>query len=132
MPYKLYDYADHRGNRIAEWGKGQPRIQLAKLNSKLDTLMTAEPDLVHGLLYGVSGFPQLRKIKIQGNPKLRPLLCKGPLDNDAEFTLLVGAREIEFGWDPVAARETAKDRRQEIISTGNRRCEHERFKDGTA
>jgi hypothetical protein len=124
MAYVLYDYADQRGNRITEWAKGKPKIQLAKLNNRLDTLARAEPDLVTGLLHP-AGHPGIWKIKIQGNPKLRPMLCRGPLNNDVEFTLLAGAVETQSVLHPPVA--LAVERRGNVIDTRSMRCPHERL-----
>jgi hypothetical protein len=126
MPFALYDYCDQKGNKIAEWGRGQPKSQLAKLNAKLDAIANAAPDLVDALLAGVNGYPHLRKIKIHGNPQLRPLLCKGPINNENEFTLLCGTREIQSKLQPSAS--LAEERRLALKEDATKRCPHERFK----
>jgi hypothetical protein len=48
----------------------------------------------------------------------RPLGCDGPGNN--RFTILVGAYKKMFAWTPRDARETAKRRRQQVLS-GSRR-----------
>jgi hypothetical protein len=125
MAYRLYDYADHKGNRIQEWAKGQPKIQLDKLNNRLDVLERAEPYLAEQLIEG-TGVASIFKIKVQGNPKLRPMLCRGPANKATEFTLLIGAREIQFQLVPPAS--DAAQRRQSLIQNATLRVPHERFK----
>lgn len=124
MPYQLFDFADIKGNRIQEWAADQPKAQIGKLNNRLDMLERAEADLVTGLLDGTSE-PSIYKIKIQGNPKLRPMLCRGPVDVHAEFTILLGAREIQ--WKLVPPATDATKRRNLILAHGNFRCPHVRF-----
>ena len=125
MPYTLYDFEDNRGiNRMTEWAKGQPSAQLGKLNNRLDRLEQADGELVEQLIAG-AGEPSIYKIKIQGNPKLRPMLCRGPINMHVEFTLLVGAREIQGELVPPASEAVSK--RNLVMSTQKFRCPHVRF-----
>jgi hypothetical protein len=89
-------------------------------------LAQAGSDLPPQLLAG-TGVPHIYKLKVQGNPKLRPMLCKGTEDNDAEFTLLLGAKEIQWKYDPEDAPRIAALIREEIIRDPKRRCKHERI-----
>ena len=66
------------------------------------------------------------KLVIHGDVMLRPMLCKGPINNDTEYTLLRGAVEIG-GELPNGAPEQAEEHREIIISNPNRRCSHERI-----
>jgi hypothetical protein len=52
------------------------------------------------------------------------MLCKGPINNNIEFTLLYGAREQDRQLIPWDAVERAEIRRQEIINNQLRRCDH--------
>jgi hypothetical protein len=57
---------------------------------------------------------------------LRPLLCRGPIHLEAEYTLLLGA--IEKGWRlPARALQQAEDNRLIIIDNPSRRVKHERI-----
>jgi len=95
------------------------------LHRKLKALEDTEPDLVPGLLEGpIRGHPHIYKLKIGGKIRLRPLLCKGPIDNNKELTFLMGATERDYKWDPPNALVVAEARRQEIISNPERRCNH--------
>ena len=66
------------------------------------------------------------KLRVKGKAQLRPMLCKGPIDNKHEFTLLIGATERDSKFVPRKADEKANDRKKIIIETPNRRCSHER------
>ena len=126
--WKLYDYVDAGGdNDFAPWCRGLQRPDLARLNRKLKMLADNGPDLGPKLLAGpLKGYAHIYKIIVNGRVALRPLLCKGPIDNDHEFTLLKGAFERDREWDPANAREIAVDRREEVINDSNgRRCYHE-------
>lgn len=65
------------------------------------------------------------KLVVHGSIMLRPFLCRGPICNDKEFTLLMGAieRDWKLDHDPAEAEVI----RHEIISTPSRRMEHERY-----
>ena len=70
--------------------------------------------------------PHIYKLRLNGDRALRPLLCKGPIDMDQEFTLLLGAVEINsvLDTDP----EDAEAIRLGIIADENTRKPHERYK----
>src|SRR5262245_28101964 len=127
MAWNLHDYLNRHGvNEIAQWTRLLQSPQRKKLKAKLNMLMQAGTDLPPQLLAG-TGIPHIFKLKVQGNPKLRPLICRGPIDNDAEFTLLVGAKEVQFNYEPNDAPERAVSNREEIIQNQSRRCPHERI-----
>lgn len=122
----LYDYLDEDGsNPIKIWTGRLEKRQRIKFNQKLDMLEQYGPELPPQLLAGPV-FDHVYKLKIQGNPKLRPLICKGPIDNESEYTLLVGAKEIQWQMDPSDAEQQAANNRQAIIDNPLRRCRHER------
>ena len=96
------------------------------LNRRLKAL---EDETEHGLIPGlvegpIRGFRHIYKLKIGGKVRLRPLLCKGPIDNENELTLLMGATERDYRYDPFNAPSTAENRRQEIMVDIRRRCIH--------
>jgi hypothetical protein len=128
---RLYDYVDARGvNRIGVWTRTLPLRERAKLNNKLSLLEQAGPDLLPGLLAGpnIQGQRHIYKLKIGSSGSgraLRPLACRGPIDNEEELTLLVGAEEHD-GKLPKNAARAAEERRQEILANPTqRRCSHE-------
>lgn len=127
MVYQLYDYLDNHGaNDIKNWCRSQPTTQRAKLNAKLDLLQSQGLDLPPALLSGTEK-GHIRKLKVKGNPQLRLMLCKGPLQSDLAFTLLVGAIEKDFVLKPLNAVQIADNRRGQVVSDPfARRCKHER------
>ncbi len=126
-PWKLYDYQKRNNvNIIAKWTHSLDKVSRVKLNQKLDLLEKNGPDLSPGLLAGPI-FDHVYKLKVKGNVQLRPRLCKGPIDNKTEFTLLLGAKEVGDEPIPRDADVRAARNRGEILRDPNRRCEHERI-----
>lgn len=125
--WKLYDYVGHDGvNDFERWCRGLQSADLARLNRKIKMLADNGPNLGPKLLAGpLSGYAHIYKLRVRGLTELRPLLCKGPIINEAEFTLLKGAFEVGGQWVPGNARGEAQTRRQEVINDpNNRRCPH--------
>jgi hypothetical protein len=125
--FALYDYVDGTGrNSFKEWTKTLQKDELAKLNQKLD-MLRREPELPPQLLAGPLEGKPIYKLRINGRVALRPMLCKGPINNDSEFTLLMGATEKDRVLNPVDAVDQAANRRAEVIANpGRRRIPHER------
>lgn len=125
--FTLYDYVDGMGrNSFKEWTKTLQKDELAKLNQKLD-MLRREPELPPQLLAGPLEGEPIYKLRINGRVALRPMLCKGPINNGSEFTLLMGATERDRVLIPVDAVEQAANRRTEVIANpGRRRTPHER------
>lgn len=125
--FLLFDYTDKKGsNDIKAWTLTLEKNQRAKLNAKLDMLMSKGSELFPHVLTDTptSG---IQKLRVKGNIQLRPMLCKGPINNENEFTLLIGAIERDSRLEPDKADEKAKDRKNIIIGNPNRRCPHERI-----
>lgn len=124
--FVLFDYTDANGkNDIKNWTKGLESTQRGKLNAKLDMLSAHGSGLFPEILSGTNTAGIL-KLKVKGNVQLRPMLCKGPINHEKEFTLLIGATERDFCLVPDKADEKANERKQIIIKNPNRRCPHER------
>jgi hypothetical protein len=124
--FVLYDYTDKDGqNDIKAWTLELQKPQRAKLNAKLDMLQIMGMDLLPEALTGTNT-PGILKIRAKGNVQLRPMLCKGPIDNESEFTLLIGAIERGSCLMPDKADEKAHERKEIIKNDPNRRCPHER------
>jgi len=106
---------------------GLQKADLGRLNRNLRMLKDNGTDLGPKLLAGpIRGHAHIYKIKINGTVALRPLLCRGPVDNSSEFTLLLGAFERDWKWIPPDAPSVAEARRKEILSDPRgRRCPHE-------
>lgn len=127
MIFSLFDYTSENGNNeIKEWALKLQTPQRAKLNAKLDMLKSHGLALLPELLAGTDT-PGILKLKVKGKVQLRPMLCKGPIDNENEFTLLIGATERDFCLVPDKADEKANERKHIIINNPTRRCPHERI-----
>jgi len=135
--WKLFDYRDERGNNlIADWTRRLQKPQRIKLRSKLDDLASFGPELPPSLLMKTE-VEYIYKLKVQGNPKLRPMLCFGPFfikdletgeeKREEAFTLLVGTKEISSKFEPPQADVEAAIRRRRVLADPNRRVPHERI-----
>lgn len=104
------------------------RSNVRDLNQKLRMLEKSGPDLPPQLLAGpIKHYAHIYKMKINGQVALRPLLCRGPIRNDEEFTMLKGATEVGWKWNPSNAPVIATERRQEVMDNpSHRRCNHVR------
>jgi hypothetical protein len=129
MSWALFDYLNGRGeNEFKAWTIKQQKGYRAKLNARIDLLEKLGMSLLPHMLEGpLNGFPNTYKLTMKGRVQLRPMLCRGPIDNDNEFTFLIGATERDWEYNPRNAPQRAEDRRFEIIADPrNRRCEHEK------
>ena len=129
MSWELYDYRDNRGtNDIKSWTQALQKDQRAKLALRLDMLQQNGSDLSTGV-FSDTKMPHIKKIRIGGKVAVRLMLCRGPINNNSEFTLLLGAIEKDRKLIPKDAEKLAELRRQEIITDPiNKRCLHERVK----
>jgi hypothetical protein len=124
--WELFDYINEDGvNEIALWTRRLEKRQRIKLNQKLDMLQKHGPELPPQLLAGPI-FGHIYKLKVKGNVQLRPMLCKGPVDNDGEYTLLLGAIETDDELDR-SPEEAARIREIIIADPLRRRRTHERI-----
>lgn len=126
MPWDIYEFLDHRGSGIiVEWIR-RAKIQkaaIAILNQKVDLLRqagTLPPQLLAGPIDG-----HIYKLKVKGRVQLRPMLCKGPIKNDVEYTFLLGCVERGGNLDPIDAPGRAEANRKIIIGDSNRRRRHD-------
>jgi hypothetical protein len=123
--YTIYDYVHPvEGNLVKTWSTGLQKKERAKLNAKLDALELHGPELIPGLL-APTGTPNILKLKVKGQVQLRPMLCEGP-GQESSYTLLMGAKEIAFEYEPVNAPERAADIRSDLLAHPERRVKHER------
>lgn len=128
--WRLYDYLDRRDiNDFEIWSRRLEKPDRARLSQKLRMLETVGPDLPPQLLAGpIKSHAHIYKLRINGRIALRPLLCKGPINMDIEFTLLKGATEVDREWNPRNAPDIAEMRRQEVRNDPTRRCSHVRVR----
>jgi hypothetical protein len=123
VPYLVYDFLDANGRSvIAQWIKKSKIItrDIGQLNQKLDMLRLNGFDLHPNLLAGpIKKQKQIYKLVIHGQRMLRPMLCKGPFQMDSEFTLLLGAIEVNFVLDNDPQDATAN--REILLRNSGRR-----------
>ena len=112
---------------VRRWRDDQQVPQRTQFDEKLDSLASAGPEMVPGLIAGplsVKGkgkFRHIYKIQMGGKIRLRPLLCRGTQNLDAELTLLIGATERDGQLEPLNAPEKADSRREEILNDDTHR-----------
>lgn len=129
MPFELYDFADNKGRNVMTlWAKEEAlsKRDRGQLNQKMDMLqingMTLHPHLLAG---PINKQKHIYKLVIHGDRMLRPMLCRGPFRMDAEFTLLLGAIEINFKLNPDPSAATTH--REILLGNRERRITHERY-----
>lgn len=125
MTFKLFNYISVNGeNEFKAWTEKLEKIQRAKLNERMNFLYLHGEDL-HPHTLTDTRVRGILKLRIQGNVKLRPLLCRGPINAKIEYTLLKGAKEIGSNWDPKKAPQIAAELKAIILGDHTRRVEHE-------
>src|SRR5687768_8937912 len=122
----LWDFLSARGkNVILRWVRDErlTKRDRAALNQKLARLRQMDFDLAFGtkLLAGpIQKQRHIYKLVIHSAVMLRPLLCRGPIAVESEYTLLLGA--IERNWRlPAGALQHAEANRLIILNDPSRR-----------
>ena len=125
MPFDVYDFTDlDRQSVIAKWSQELTPRSRGQLDSKLHMLATNGMDLPSKLLAGpIKKTGHIYKLIIHADVMLRPMLCRGPFEMEAEFTLLVGAKEIQGRLIPDP--EVAVHYRNLLLKDAGRRIPHE-------
>ena len=127
MKYALFDYLTDKGiNDFKIWTEKLQKTQRAKLNLRLDMLENKGPDLFPNILTGTDT-AGIQKLRVPGKVQLRPMLCKGPINTEKEFTLLIGAMEKQDKLQPKKADQIANKRKKDVIKDKTRRTKHERI-----
>ena len=121
--WRIYEYVEGAESTIGKWLRDQdisPRDR-GQLMQKMDMLSQNGMELPPGLLAGPIKSKKkpkmpshIYKLIVHGQRMLRPMLCRGPIDMDGEFTMLIGA--IETGGVLDVDAEDAEARRQEVIA----------------
>jgi len=127
--WRIYEYLTAQGrSAIGDWliEKAISERDRGRLVLKTDMLALYGPDLPSGLLAGPIKSKRNKKIQshtykliVHGDKMLRPLLCKGPIDMAGEYTILLGAIEVNFVLDEDV--EDAEKRRAEILADPDNR-----------
>jgi hypothetical protein len=121
VPKRVYDFVDSGGrNVISEWLLGLDKALVARVESKLDVLLTAEDDLPPKMVTDTA-LTQIKELRINSKEALRILLCKGPDPSakNEEITLLFGAAERDKKYVPKDALARAEKNRQLILQDPN-------------
>jgi hypothetical protein len=126
MAYALFDYVSENGkNEFKTWTQGLEGAQRGKLNSKIRMLEQHGDGLFPELLTS-TGAPGILKLRIKGNVQLRPMLCRGPVNTGAEYTFLLGAKEVGGKLVPTGADQIAAHNKDRVVANPeNRRKKHE-------
>lgn len=127
MPFLIYDYVNHYGqNEFKDWASRLEKPQRGKLNERIDKLALYGDALYPEMLTGTN-VAGIQKLRVRGKVQLRPLLCKGPINVEHEYTMLMGAKEVGDKWVPKGAPSIAEKIKAEVIKDSiNRRTEHEK------
>ncbi|MFA5300956.1 MAG: hypothetical protein WC389_22415 [Lutibacter sp.] len=128
----LFDYKDSNGYNVMQaWADNMPMQSRdrGKLDNRIDILERAEPNLLPpGLLHNVRGYKHIMHLVAKGKPvTLCPMLCRGVVDFQSEFTFLFGATEKDRKYLPRNAPEIADKNRDDLRLHTQCRCKHERF-----
>jgi hypothetical protein len=130
MPeYVLWDFLEGARfeNVILRWVQDErlTKRDRAALNNRIrrlaqtDYALAVQTKLLAGPIY-----KHVYKLVIHADRMLRPMLCRGPIDNETEYTFLLGA--IEINWKlPRGSKEQAEGNREVVLSNADRRCIHE-------
>jgi hypothetical protein len=136
MAWRIFDAVNSAGtSNLVTWILKEKitKRDIGQLNQKIDMLSLHGPDLPPKLLAGPIKSKKKKKLVshiykliIHGDRMLRPMLCKGPIDAEHEFTMLLGAIEVGNVLDTDSA--DAEDVRQLIILNQRQwRKDHERY-----
>src|SRR5688572_20509808 len=104
---KVFEYLDRRGVGVyTDWYHQRQKRQRAALDAKLDAVRKAgeaggvnrgelPPNMFRGpVKYGREFFANTYKFTVNCDGALRPLACKGPIDPNNEWTILVPVIEV--------------------------------------
>lgn len=135
---KLFEYIDRRGMGVyEEWYARRQKRQRAALDVKRDAILRAgeagepgnqlrtelPPKMFRGPVRHKGRFyPHTWKWTINCDGALRPLCCKGPFDESAEWTILLPVIEVGDEY-PAGCFEEAESRRLDILRDPSRRRE---------
>jgi hypothetical protein len=124
---RVFEYVDRRGIGVyTAWYQARQARQRAALDAKLDAVRKAgelPPRLFRGPVKHRNQFyPNTWKLTVNCDGALRPLACKGPIDPENEWTILVPVIEVGNQYPPGVFQE-AEERRLEIVADPTRRRE---------
>jgi hypothetical protein len=123
----VYCFISARGcNVIREWLDEEKvsAAQRGEFQLKVQLLECGGSDAVPGFITDTPVAKDIYKAKIRGNKglvQLRPMLCKGPILLDREFTFLCGAVEKDGKLIPKDWKKRAQCNRKIVIADPKRR-----------
>jgi hypothetical protein len=123
--WRIYDHVDVRGNNtIADWLDSLDGRALGKVHAKIVHLRQYGAELPTSMLSDTD-VRKISKLRVTGRINWRILCCKGPVDSQAEFTLLAAVQEKDNKM-PDGATESADKLRLAIeAAPATRRVIHE-------
>jgi len=118
---EIFVYVDRRGAcPFLDWyGRLQKREQ-AKLDAKIDMLI-AHGETLNPSVLSPTPVRCILELCVTGGVTLRPMLCRGPVRPQEEYTLLCGAVERDRKYVPRAAAQMAGRYRDEVKADPNGR-----------
>ena len=126
--YVLFDFCNEgKDNLIAKWADKErlTKRDRTTLDVKFDALALHGTSLIPKLLAPVENQPGIFKLRIHTDRALRPMLCKGTVRMEEEFTILLGTIEENGTLRPPASQATMN--RNKLLADSKRRVKHERF-----
>ncbi len=133
--WAIFDAIDSENRSlIANWIVKEKigKREIGQLDQKVDMLEKNGPNLPPSLLAGPikskrkpGMVSHIYKLRMNGDRALRPFLCKGPIDMEREYTMLIGAIEINRVLNTDS--EDAEKIRSNIIKNPKLRKKHERY-----
>lgn len=133
--WRIYEFTEVNGrSTIGTWldAEAVSDRDRGQLVQKMDMLALHGTELLNTLLAGPIKSKRNRKMQshiykliVHGEKMLRPILCKGPVVMDEEFTFLLGAIEVNRRLDQDA--KDAELRRSILINNPARRIFNGRY-----
>ena len=127
---RLWDFLDHRSRNVILLWVADQRItkrDRAALNQKIRRPAQMDYDLaIKTKLLAGPIHRHIYKLVIHGDVMLRPMLCRGPIENENEYTFLLGTVEIQWRLPP-GSKEKAEENRKVVLDDPSRRCLHQRI-----
>jgi hypothetical protein len=124
MNREIWEFLASGNDRvIRKWFKVEDITpqERAKLDVALNHLRTLDLALVsHKLLAGPLRGTKIYKLRLRcNNRELRPMLCRGPVGERLDYTLLLGAIEVGNRLNPYNAEDRAAKNRELLIENPN-------------
>src|SRR6185312_12650132 len=124
LRWQIYCFlSERRSNLIADWLKSE-RVSAAQrgdFQAKIDLFERGGPDLITGFITETPIAADIYKMKVKGKVQLRPMACKGPIDLNREYTILLGWIERDRERVPTEVKRKAQENRLIVVNDPTRR-----------